>query len=68
MLLGYKAILDFSKNLKLPGKGTNAACFIQLVMTSLWGISVMMSLLGKMLRKKLPPSGEATPKTTNISY
>ena len=33
MLKGHKTYLDGSKNLKLSGKGRNAACLIRLVMT-----------------------------------
>ena len=38
MLLGYEVHLDCSKNFKLYEKGTDAACIIELVMASLWGI------------------------------
>ena len=33
--------MDSLKKFKLCGKDTTAACFIQLVLTSIWGIPVM---------------------------
>ena len=40
VLSPYETYLDSPNNFKLSENGRNAACFIQLVMTSLWGIGV----------------------------